>query len=82
MKKIHPKLRKILFLDINNGKKFLSSSCMCVKGLKKTYIGKSVFFIKKVDITSASHVFYIRNERIIEKGGKMETFLNKYVSKK
>jgi len=76
-KDIHPEnYRQVIFADNSSGAKFLISSTIPTKETLKWTDGKEypVFY---VEISSASHPFYTKQEKTIDTAGRVEKFKNR-----
>ena len=73
-KDIHPdNYRKVIFLDISNGEKFLLDSVVETKETEKWTDGKE-YPLYKVEVSSASHSFFTGNEKVLSTKGRVERF--------
>lgn len=73
-KDIHPKnYRPVIFADNSNGAKFLIPSTIETEKTEKWTDGKE-YPIHHVEISSASHPFYTKEEKIIDTAGRVEKF--------
>jgi large subunit ribosomal protein L31 len=73
-KDIHPKeYRPVIFADNTSGKQFLISSTISTKEKGKWTDGKE-YPLHNVEISSASHPFYTKEEKIIDTAGRVEKF--------
>ena len=73
-KEIHPKnYRPVIFTDNSNGVKFLIPSTIETKETAKWTDGKE-YPAYNVEISSASHPFYTKEEKIIDTAGRVEKF--------
>jgi len=73
-KDIHPQnYRPVIFADNSSGVKFLIPSTIATTETQKWTDGKEypVYF---VEISSASHPFYTKEEKIIDTAGRVEKF--------
>jgi large subunit ribosomal protein L31 len=76
-KEIHPKnYRPVIFADNSSGAKFLIPSTIDTKESAKWTDGKE-YPVKYVEISSASHPFYTREEKTIDTAGRVEKFKNR-----
>lgn len=76
-KDLHPEYRKVVFMDITSGYKFISGSTMTSKEEIEMEDGKTYPLIK-VEVSSDSHPFYTGKQRTAERGGRVERFKKKY----
>lgn len=76
-KDIHPEYRKVVFMDVTSGYKFISGSTMSSKEEIEMEDGNTYPLIK-VEVSSDSHPFYTGKQRTAERGGRVERFKKKY----
>lgn len=78
---IHPNYRKVVFMDISSGFKFLSGS---TKGASETieWEDGNSYPLIKVEISSDTHPFYTGKQKFSDHGGRVESFMKKYNFKK
>lgn len=76
-KNIHPKVRQVVFKDISSDFSFLGTSTMDSKETIKWKDGKSYPLIR-LEISSASHPFFIGKQRGLDTGGRIDRFKKKY----
>jgi large subunit ribosomal protein L31 len=75
---IHPEYREVCFVDMSNGFKFVTRSCVNTKETVKMDDGKELPLFK-LDTTSESHPFYTGTQKSVDNmGGRVERFRNKY----
>jgi large subunit ribosomal protein L31 len=79
-KNIHPKVRQVVFKDISSDFSFLGTSTMDSKETIKWKDGKSYPLIR-LEISSASHPFFTGKQRVLDTGGRIDRFKEKYVKK-
>lgn len=73
-KDIHPEnYRPVIFADNSSGAKFLISSTIETKETAKWTDGKE-YPMHAVEISSASHPFYTKQEKTIDTAGRVEKF--------
>lgn len=73
-KDIHPQnYRLVIFSDNSNGEKFLIPSTIETKETGKWTDGKE-YPLYNVEISSTSHPFYTKEEKIIDTAGRVEKF--------
>ena len=73
-KSLHPdNYRLVVFEDLNNGFRFLTSSTAAAEESTKWEDGQEYPLIK-VHITSASHPFFTGEERILDIEGRVDKF--------
>jgi len=74
---IHPNYREVLFVDLSNGFKFVTRSCVNTKE-NETFEGKE-YPLYKLDTSSESHPFYTGTQKSVDNmGGRVEKFRNRY----
>ncbi len=74
---IHPDYREVLFLDLSNGFKFVTRSCVPTKE-EAEHEGKK-YPLFKLDTSSESHPFYTGTQKSVDNmGGRVERFRNKF----
>jgi large subunit ribosomal protein L31 len=75
---IHPKYRDVLFVDLSNGFKFVTRSCVPTKETGKTEAGAELPLFK-LETSSESHPFYTGQQKSVDTlGGRVEKFRNKF----
>ena len=75
---IHPEYRDVCFVDLSNGFKFVTRSCLQSKETIKLDDGREVPLMK-LETTSESHPFYTGTQKSVDTmGGRVEKFRNKY----
>ena len=75
---IHPAYRDVLFVDLSNGFKFVTRSCVATRETGKTDDGKELPMYK-LDTSSESHPFYTGTQKSVnDMGGRVEKFRNKF----
>jgi large subunit ribosomal protein L31 len=73
-KDIHPQnYRPVIFADNSSGAKFLISSTIEAKETEKWTDGKD-YPVHHVEISSASHPFYTKQDKTIDTAGRVEKF--------
>ena len=79
MKKgIHPNYREVLFVDLSNGFKFVTRSCVNTKEMGQTEDGRELPMYK-LDTSSESHPFYTGTQKSVDNmGGRVERFRNRF----
>ncbi|TDQ39772.1 type B 50S ribosomal protein L31 [Aureibacillus halotolerans] len=77
----HPEYRKVVFLDTNDGSKFLSGSTRFSDETVEWEDGNT-YPVIKVEISSATHPFYTGKQKFADAGGRAEQFMKKYNMKK
>ena len=74
---IHPNYREVLFLDLSNGFKFVTRSCVNTKETE-TFEGKE-YQLFKLDTSSESHPFYTGTQKSVnDMGGRVDKFFKKF----
>jgi large subunit ribosomal protein L31 len=77
---IHPNYREVLFVDLSNGFKFVTRSCVNTKETE-TFEGKE-YPLFKLDTSSESHPFYTGTQKSVDNmGGRVEKFRNRFGKK-
>ena len=77
---IHPNYREVLFVDLSNGFKFVTRSCVNTKE-NETFEGKE-YPLFKLDTSSESHPFYTGTQKSVDNmGGRVEKFRNRFGKK-
>ena len=75
---IHPNYRDVCFVDLSNGFKFVTRSCVQTKETIKLDDGREVPLMK-LETTSETHPFYTGTQKSIDNlGGHVEKFRNKF----
>ena len=77
---IHPKVRQVVFKDTSSDFSFLGTTTMDSKETIKWKDGK-IYPLIKLEISSASHPFFTRKQRVPETGGRIDRFKKKYGKK-
>jgi large subunit ribosomal protein L31 len=81
-KDIHPNYRDVLFVDLSNGFKFVTRSCVATKETGKADDGRDLP-LYKLDTSSESHPFYTGTQKSVsDMGGRVEKFRNRFGAKK
>jgi large subunit ribosomal protein L31 len=73
--KIHPKVNKVVFLDVMSGAEFVSTSTLKSEETKK--IDGVEHFVIRVETSSASHPFYTGTQKNATKGDQVAKYLAK-----
>ena len=73
--KIHPKVNKVLFLDVMSGAEFIATSTLRSEETKK--IDGEEHFVIRVETSSASHPFYTGTQKNATKGDQVAKYLAK-----
>jgi large subunit ribosomal protein L31 len=75
---IHPNYREVLFIDLSNGFKFVTRSCVNTKEMGTTEDGRELP-LYKLDTSSESHPFYTGTQKSVDNmGGRVEKFRNRF----
>ncbi|MFM7005323.1 MAG: type B 50S ribosomal protein L31 [Betaproteobacteria bacterium] len=75
---IHPNYREVCFLDLSNGFKFVTRSCVNAKETVKMDDGRELPLFK-LDTSSESHPFYTGTQKSVDNmGGRVEKFRNRF----
>jgi large subunit ribosomal protein L31 len=75
---IHPGYRDVLFVDLSNGFKFVTRSCVSTKEMGKTDDGRELPLFK-LDTSSESHPFYTGTQKSVnDMGGRVDKFFKKF----
>ena len=79
-KNLHPTVRQVVFKDVSRDFSFLGTSTMDSKETIQWEDGKSYPLIK-IEISSASHPFLTGKQRVLDTGGRIDRFKEKYRKK-
>jgi large subunit ribosomal protein L31 len=75
---IHPAYRDVCFVDLSNGFKFVTRSCVQSKEMTKMDDGRELPLVK-LETTSETHPFYTGTQKSVDSlGGRVEKFRNKF----
>ncbi|GAB2497237.1 type B 50S ribosomal protein L31 [Arenimonas alkanexedens] len=74
---IHPNYKEVVFQDLSSDFAFLTRSTLSSKETVKWTDGKE-YALVKVDITSASHPFYTGKQKVMDTGGRIDRFRQRY----
>jgi large subunit ribosomal protein L31 len=75
---IHPAYREVCFVDLSNGFKFVTRSCVQSKEMTKMDDGRELPLVK-LETTSETHPFYTGTQKSVDSlGGRVEKFRNKF----
>ena len=80
-KEIHPETRQVLFHDISVDKHFLIRSTLNSTKTKEWEDGETYPYYP-VEISSESHPFYTGKQKIIDTGGRVQRFEERFGKKK
>ena len=74
---IHPEYRKVVFQDVSSDFSFLTRSTLKSDETIKWEDGEEYPLIK-VEISSASHPFYTGKHKVLDSGGRVDKFKQRY----
>ncbi len=74
---IHPEYKEVVFQDISSDFAFLTRSTIKTKDTIKWEDGNE-YPLVKVEISSKSHPFYTGKHKIVDSGGRVDTFKRRY----
>ncbi|MFC3884728.1 type B 50S ribosomal protein L31 [Bacillus songklensis] len=74
---MHPDYRKVVFMDVNSGYKFLTGSTKYSNETIEWEDGNTYPLIK-VEISSDTHPFYTGRQKFADRDGRAERFMKKY----
>ncbi|MDJ0656918.1 MAG: type B 50S ribosomal protein L31 [Xanthomonadales bacterium] len=74
---VHPKYKPVVFQDVSCDYSFLTRSTMSSKETIKWEDGNEYPLIK-VEISSQSHPFYTGKHKIVDSGGRVDKFKQRY----
>ena len=74
---IHPNYKEVVFQDLSSDFAFLTRSTLSSKETVKWEDGKE-YPLVKIDISSASHPFYTGKQKVMDTGGRVDRFRNRY----
>ena len=80
-KDIHPEYREVLFHDSSADKHWLIRSTLQTTQTKEWEDGNTSPYFP-LDISSASHPFYTGTQKIIDTGGRVQKFEERFGKKK
>ena len=80
-KDIHPEYREVLFHDTRVDKYFIINSTLETTQTKDWEDGKTYPYYP-VEISSSSHPFYTGKQKIIDTGGRVQKFEERFGKKK
>ncbi len=78
-KDIHPEYREVLFHDTSVDEYFIINSTLNTSQTKE-YDGKTYPYYQ-VEISSSSHPFYTGKQKIIDSGGRVQKFEERFGKK-
>ncbi|MFL2721627.1 MAG: type B 50S ribosomal protein L31 [Gammaproteobacteria bacterium] len=79
-KDIHPEYKKVLFHDVGADTYFLIPTTLKTSETRKWEDGNTYPYFP-LDISSASHPFYTGNQKIIDTGGRVQKFEERFGKK-
>ncbi len=74
---IHPEYREVVFQDIASDFAFLTRSTIRTKETI-TWEDGNEYPLVKVEVSSKSHPFYTGKQRVLQSGGRVDRFKQKY----
>lgn len=74
-KEIHPILNPVVFHDVTTGKEFVTTSTL--KSDETKDVNGVKHFVIRVEISSDSHPFYTKTQKLIDTGGRVNKFKEK-----
>lgn len=74
-KDIHPTLNPVIFHDVSTGKEFVTTSVLKSKETKD--VNGVTYFVIRVEISSDSHPFYTKTQKLLDTGGRVNKFKEK-----
>ncbi len=74
---IHPEYREVVFQDIASDFAFLTRSTIRSKETI-TWDDGNEYPLVKVEVSSKSHPFYTGKQRVLQSGGRVDRFKQKY----
>ena len=74
---IHPEYRKVVFQDLSSDFSFLTRSTIETSDTIKWEDGEE-YPLVKVEISSASHPFYTGKHKVLDSGGRVDKFKQRY----
>lgn len=74
-KDIHPTLNPVIFLDMSTGKEFITTSTL--KSDETKTVDGVEYYVIKIEISSDSHPFYTKTQKLIDTGGRVNKFKEK-----
>lgn len=75
----HPNYREVVFQDLSSDFKFVTRSTIQTRD-KITLDGKE-YPLAKIEVSSESHPFYTGTQKIMDTGGRVERFRQKFGSR-
>ena len=77
---IHPKYRKVLFIDSATGEEWVTRSTITAKETRE--VNGEEIPVVKLEISSCSHPFWTGTMRELDADGKIDRFRRRYATKK
>lgn len=74
---IHPEYREVVFQDVSSDFAFKTRSTIKSKETIKWEDGKE-YPLVKVEVSSKSHPFYTGQHKIVDSGGRVDRFKQRY----
>ena len=74
---IHPEYREVVFQDVSSDFSFKTRSTIQTKDTVKWEDGNE-YPLVKVEVSSQSHPFYTGQHKIVDSGGRVDRFKQRY----
>jgi len=74
---IHPEYREVVFQDVSSDFSFKTRSTIKTKDTVKWEDGNE-YPLVKVEVSSQSHPFYTGQHKIVDSGGRVDRFKQRY----
>ena len=74
-KDTHPTMNPVIFHDVTTGKEFVTTSVL--KSDETKEVNGVKHFVIRVEISSDSHPFYTKTQKLIDTGGRVNKFKEK-----
>ena len=74
---IHPKYQEVVFQDLSSDFAILTRSTIQTRETIKWEDGKE-YPLVKMDVSSASHPFYTGKHKLLDSGGRVDKFKQRY----
>jgi large subunit ribosomal protein L31 len=74
---IHPEYHKVVFQDVSSDFSFLTRSTIQSSETIKWEDGEE-YPLVKVEVSSASHPFYTGKHKVLDSGGRVDKFKQRY----
>lgn len=78
---IHPEYREVVFQDVSSDFSFKTRSTIQTRDTVKWEDGNE-YPLVKVEVSSKSHPFYTGQHKIVDSGGRVDRFKQRYGSSK